>query len=619
MKAENSDKDSRSCKKANGKEKKKSAPNPVVYLFKQAWKYTLKDRKSLLVIWVGFIVAGVLNLYVSPMAWAKISDVIQQEGVNLQNLPWLYTLLGIMLLSTIGFWAIHGPARVKERVLAFNMRTNFRAFFLEGVFNLPLAWHSDHHSGDTIDKVDKGTRALFDFAEDSFEIIYTFVKLIGSFAILLYFFPIASIGVFIMLLFTCWVTTRFDALLMRQYTELNAAENKVTQSTFDTISNITTVIILRVEKEVFESIMKRVRDPEKLFRQNCALNELKWFVTSLCCTLTVTAVLGMYFHNRAHSGVAVMMGEVYLLYRYLGNISEVFARFAGIYGEVMKGSARLQNAASLSGDFTEQTFANHVLPEEWRTLSVADLDFSYTQGDEGMKQLSDIQLKIDHGKRIALVGESGCGKSTLLKLIRGLHTPSRLTLNVDGKHVTEGFDGVARAISLVPQTPEIFNGTILENLTLGAEYCEEDVAWAMRMAEFDTVVALLPNGLESSVNEKGVNLSGGQQQRLALARGLLASKNKSIVLLDEPTSSLDTATENRVYTNIFREFADKTIVSSIHRLHLLGQFDRIYVFDAGRIIASGTLSELLDNCLQFQTLWQQYQASGQQEESDSVM
>ncbi|MFM2383993.1 MAG: hypothetical protein RIQ72_565 [Candidatus Parcubacteria bacterium] len=618
MKPDNTDKDGQRRIKSRGARKKKGGPNPVIYLFKQAWKYTPKDRKSLLGIWVAFIIAGVLNLYVSPMAWAKISDVIQQEGVNPQNLSWLYTLLAIMLLSTIGFWVIHGPARVKERVLAFNMRTQFRAFFLEGAFNLPLAWHADHHSGDTIDKIDKGTRALFDFAEDSFEIIYTFVKLVGSFAILLYFFPIASIGVLIMLLFTCWVTTRFDKLLMRQYTELNAAENKVTQSTFDSLSNITTVIILRVEKEVFESIMKRVRGPEKLFRQNCTLNELKWFVTSLCCTLTVTAVLGMYFHHRAYNGAAVMMGEVYLLYRYLGNISEVFSRFASIYGEVMKGSARLQNAAQLSGDFTKQTFANHVLPKEWKNLSVDGLDFSYTQGDVGAKQLEDIKLEIGHGERIAFVGKSGCGKSTLLTLIRGLHKPSRLTLSVDGELVTEGFDGIARAISLVPQTPEIFNGTIRENLTLGAEYSEEDIAWAMRMADFDSVVSLLPKGLESSVNEKGVNLSGGQQQRLALARGLLASENKSIVLLDEPTSSLDTSTENRVYTNIFREFGGKTIISSIHRLHLLGQFDRIYVFDTGRIIASGTLSELLGNCPQFQTLWQQYQACSQQEESEQV-
>jgi len=114
------------------------------------------------------------------------------------------------------------------------------------------------------------------------------------------------------------------------------------------------------------------------------------------------------------------------------------------------------------------------------------------------------------------------------------------------------------------------------------------------------------NKFDSSIKEKGVNLSGGQQQRLALARGLLACHDKDIVLLDEPTSSLDTGTEMKVYGNIFREFYDKTIVSSIHRLHLLPLFNRIYFFSNGQIIASGSLSELLNQCLEFQELWRQY-------------
>lgn len=101
-------------------------------------------------------------------------------------------------------------------------------------------------------------------------------------------------------------------------------------------------------------------------------------------------------------------------------------------------------------------------------------------------------------------------------------------------------------------------------------------------------------------------MSGGQQQRLALARGLAACDDKDIVLLDEPTSSLDIATEMQVYRNVFSAFTGKTVVSSIHRLHLLPLFDRIYVFAHGRIIGAGSLSELLVTCHEFQRLWEQY-------------
>jgi ABC-type multidrug transport system fused ATPase/permease subunit len=107
----------------------------------------------------------------------------------------------------------------------------------------------------------------------------------------------------------------------------------------------------------------------------------------------------------------------------------------------------------------------------------------------------------------------------------------------------------------------------------------------------------------SDIREKGVNLSGGQKQRLALARGILAARDSGIVLLDEPTSSVDPRTEALIYEGLFQAFADKAIISSIHRLHLLPRFDYVYVLDQGRIAAEGTFDELLQNSPAFHDLW----------------
>jgi ABC-type multidrug transport system fused ATPase/permease subunit len=193
-----------------------------------------------------------------------------------------------------------------------------------------------------------------------------------------------------------------------------------------------------------------------------------------------------------------------------------------------------------------------------------------------------------------------------------LYHPSSFNLSVDEQIIPQGFEGISRAIALVPQNPEIFATTILSNITMGADYDIEFVHRFTDMACFTDVVLGLPKQFESSIKEKGVNLSGGQQQRLALSRGLLACHDKDIVLLDEPTSSLDTITEMKVYKSIFREFQGKTIISSIHRLHLLPLFDRICIFEGGQIIASGTLSELLSSCSQFEALWQQYTEHSQE-------
>ena len=112
----------------------------------------------------------------------------------------------------------------------------------------------------------------------------------------------------------------------------------------------------------------------------------------------------------------------------------------------------------------------------------------------------------------------------------------------------------------------------------------------------------MPKGLKSNIVEKGVNLSGGQKQRLALARGLFAARDSEILLLDEPTSSVDPKTELKIYEQLFEECNDKVIISSLHRLHLLKYFHVIYVMEKGRIIASGNVGELLQRSDAFRQL-----------------
>ena len=129
---------------------------------------------------------------------------------------------------------------------------------------------------------------------------------------------------------------------------------------------------------------------------------------------------------------------------------------------------------------------------------------------------------------------------------------------------------------------------------------------SIHLAGFEEVLRRLPNGLETNIQEKGVNLSGGEKQRLALTRGIFAMKNSSLVLLDEPTGSLDSATEMQIYTNIFQGSGDKCIVSVLHRLHLAKMFDYIYVFKEGKVVQEGTFDELSMEEGQFKYLWDMY-------------
>jgi ATP-binding cassette, subfamily B, bacterial len=587
-------------------EQMKQEKNALSYLFTQIWTHSQGNRKMVVWYWIMFLTANTFNMFAQPFLLAKIIDVVQKEGVKSSNLNVLFGLLGLTVLADLLFWFLHGPARCIERNNAFSVRMNYRKYLLKGIFTLPMDWHTEHHSGDTVDKIEKGTNSIYAFSENSFQVIYGIIQLVVSYGVLVYFSRPAAAIVLIMIIVSCWITVRFDRIMVPQYNALNRAENNIAESIYDAICNISTVIILRVEKLVFSSITHKLEKPFDLFKRNQLLSEFKWFLVNMCCSVMTVLVLGVYFWQNKDLPQGIMIGSLFLLTKYLGKISELFFRFIDLYSSVVKYRTRMTNAEELSRDFITENFTNHVLPPHWKKLTIENLNFSYKVEGNGELNLEGVSLSLSRGERIALVGESGSGKTTLLKIMRDLYHPGSLTLSVDGVHIPQGFEGISRAISLVPQNPEIFSTTILANITMGTEYNLDIVRKFTDMACFTETADSLPKRFESAIKEKGVNLSGGQQQRLALSRGLLACSDKDIVLLDEPTSSLDTKNEMQIYQNIFQGFKGKTIVSSIHRLHLLPLFDTIYFFGKGKIVASGSLAHLLTNSPEFQKLWVEY-------------
>lgn len=203
---------------------------------------------------------------------------------------------------------------------------------------------------------------------------------------------------------------------------------------------------------------------------------------------------------------------------------------------------------------------------------------------------------------MALVGESGSGKSTLLRVLAGLYPADRGTILVDGES-REGVRHLSGIATLIPQDPEIFEASLRRNLTMGLDYPPDALAKACELACLTSVIARLPAGMDSFVSERGVSLSGGQKQRLALARGILAARDSTILLLDEPTSSLDPATEARIYENLAGQFSEACILSSLHRLHLLERFDEVVLMEDGKIVDTGPPHAILERHPGLKAAW----------------
>ncbi len=578
--------------------------NPYISLLSIAWRYARHDKKKYILIYSMFIAANVIAA-MHPLLYGWFVDSIQRDGLKVLSFTWIYILvfLGIRLTE----WCFHGPARVMERKLAFNVSRNFLEEMYHQILHLPVKWHQDHHSGSTINRLRKAYDALKDFFQNGFRHLHALSKFIFSFGAMLYFSPLFGFFGLLLGVFTIWIIFKFDKPFVKSLKEVNECEHVVASTLFDSLSNIVTVITLRLEKRMEASVMRKVMDVFPPFRRHVTINELKWFTAQMLIGMIYAIIVIGYVYQNWNTGETFYIGGLVTLLGFVNQFTSVFNDVAAQYTQIVQYNTDIQAALNIGKDYQKQHRPECMapLPSNWQSINIENLHFTRSESAPQQRSggLHDLHLRINRGERVALIGESGSGKSTLLALLRGLYTPKPgLHLTVDGQSGCD-FGCIADMVTLFPQEPEIFENTIAYNITLGLPFTEEEIMHVCEIAQFVDIVRQMPQGLETKIQEKGVNLSGGQKQRLALARGILAARSSSIVLMDEPTSSVDPRTEVQIYDKLFGAFAGKAVISSLHRLHLLTQFDYIYILRDGHIIEEGTFKNLRQNSLTFGEMW----------------
>ena len=225
-------------------------------------------------------------------------------------------------------------------------------------------------------------------------------------------------------------------------------------------------------------------------------------------------------------------------------------------------------------------------------IEFRDVSFRYEGEDEMV--LDHFSMKIDGGKRIAIVGESGAGKTTAVSLLARFYEKNGGTITIDGTDVDSVTQRSLRnAIGFVQQDVFLFDASIRENLSYGRPGATDEEIWdAVRKAHLEDFVLSLPDGLDTEVGERGTRLSGGQKQRLSIARVFL--KNPPILIFDEATSSLDTESETLIQDAFNRLSVGRTSIVIAHRLSTIIDSDEIYVIDKGKVVEKGTHAELLE-------------------------
>ena len=290
--------------------------------------------------------------------------------------------------------------------------------------------------------------------------------------------------------------------------------------------------------------------------------------------------------------ISISTGEVVLLSSYFGQLIGSVILLSSLMPLISKG---LNSIKSLGAVLESPDIEENQGKQELTTVNgvIAFNNVSFRYAESGALALDSISVSAKPGELIALVGSSGSGKSTFINLVIGFLKPTKGSINLDGFDLQDlDLRTVRKHISVVPQESILFDGTIKENIAYGiSDVSDQELNRALSDANALGFVTQLPDGINTLVGDRGAKLSGGQKQRLAIARALI--RNPKILILDEATSALDSESEHLIQQAISEILKNKTTFVVAHRLSTVKNASKILVLDHGKVVESGSHSELL--------------------------
>lgn len=306
---------------------------------------------------------------------------------------------------------------------------------------------------------------------------------------------------------------------------------------------------------------------------------------------------GLYMGTLAVREGSTTPGQLGQTVFYVILLASAFAVLGETYGDLLRAAGATERLMELLHARSVVVEAAQVIepeqPQGGASLHLRDVSFHYASRP-GTWALDGLSGAIAPGQTVAIVGPSGAGKTTLFDLLMRFHDPQQGTIEMDGVPIARmSLHGLRQRIALVPQTPVVFTGTVMDNIRYGRpDASAQQVRAAAQAAYAHDFIEALPQGYDTELGDRGVRLSGGQRQRIAIARAML--KNAPLLLLDEATSALDAQSEQMVQAALEQAMDGRTTLVIAHRLATVQRADVIWVLDHGRLVEQGTHAELID-------------------------
>ncbi|MDZ4724666.1 MAG: ATP-binding cassette domain-containing protein [Leptospira sp.] len=467
--------------------------------------------------------------------------------------------------------------------------------FLEKLLSLPLTYFENHRKGEILQRWDEIEGVTNFFSEQGTLKFLDWIFGLIVFLIFLFLSPILLSVIIFFLIPEIYIVSRLSPLIERE-TKKESLRSADTLSYFiETINGNETVKNLG-------SVSVQRWDFEKRLTSQLNAEGKRMFYTNILDSSSLTfklltnvsiLVLGTFLIFQNQITLGTLFGIIGLI-AYVRSPMISLVQDGVRYQKAKLAWKRLMDWEKLDSEYTSQSKISKVeIPDIQGDLVLKDVSFSYKIGKRNFEILK-LNVKFETGKKYAFVGRSGSGKSSIVKLILGLYERSDGDILLDGVSMEEiWLPSFRNRVGVLFQENPILLGTIRENITLARpDSTLSEVVEASKLALFHEDVIALPLGYDTELSEKGVILSAGQKQKLAFARLFL--QKPSLLVLDEPTSSMDSESEAKIFSNLHRVFSDKTIITVAHRLETVRRYDQIFVMEHGKLEERGTHKELIN-------------------------
>ena len=548
-----------------------------------------KTHKKELVIIIAIATFGSILTAFVPYIYGRLFDLALIPNTTIT-----------LLLSLIGVWAILGlisnftSARTSALgdtlgvKLSFESEVDAYGHFL----TLPVTFHKTKKTGGILQKISRGSWQLQYFIQMVSNILPSIIFLF--FALIAMLIIQWQLGLIVLLTFGIYsiVTLKLTKPVLKSQERMHKSFERAYGNVYDKLYNVFLIKNFAMEenekKQFLKSFIGKALPPCKDSAEKSAKLH---YIQGIIYNLSFVIVLGTAIFFLRYGQIT--QGEFIMFFGYVNLSFSPFFRLSEFYNYYKKASVAIKRIIKLKKLVPESMKHGNKIVENFKgEISFRNISFSYNKDKEILK---DINLEINPGESIALVGESGVGKSTLSELIFGYYQPTKGNIYLDKIDISKlKLKWLREQIAVVPQEISIFNDTLINNIKYANPKASfEDVVKSAKAANVHDFIMSFPKKYKTFVGERGVKLSVGQKQRIAITMAFL--KNPKILILDEPTSALDAKSEKSVQEGIKKLISGRTTVIIAHRFSTVKNVDKILVLDKGKIVEVGNHQELMKN------------------------